>query len=76
MEKRVGILWRVSLLIIACVSLIIAVSNMTSLELPDIAKRILGIIDLLSEQIDSEGNLLRYGFRNSAKAAEQAREKL
>jgi len=48
MEKRVGILWRVSLLIIACVSLIIAVSNMTSLELPDIAKRILGIIDLLS----------------------------
>ena len=48
MEKRVRILWRVSLLIIACVSLIIAVSNMTSLELPDIAKRILGIIDLLS----------------------------
>ena len=48
MEKRVGILWRVSLLIIACVSLIIAVSNITSLELPDIAKRILGIIDLLS----------------------------
>ena len=35
-------------MIIACVSLIIAVSNMASLELPDIAKRILGIIDLLS----------------------------
>ena len=48
MEKRVGILWRVSLLFIACVTLIIAVSNMASLELPDIAKRILGIIDLLS----------------------------
>ena len=48
MEKRVRILWRVSLLIIACVSLIIAVSNMASLELPDIAKRVLGIIDLLS----------------------------
>ena len=48
MEKRVGILWRVSLFIIACVSLIIAVSNMASLELPDIAKRVLGIIDLLS----------------------------
>ena len=30
--------------------------------------------DLLSEQIDSEGNLLRYGFRNSAEAAEQARK--
>ena len=48
MEKRVRILWSVSLFIIACVSLIIAVSNMASLELPDIAKRILGIIDLLS----------------------------
>ena len=48
MEKKVRILWRVSLLFIACVTLIIAVSNMASLELPDIAKRILGIIDLLS----------------------------
>lgn len=35
-------------MIIGCVSLIIAVSNMASLELPDIAKRVLGIIDLLS----------------------------
>ena len=48
MEKKVRILWSVSLLIISCVSLIIAVSNMASLELPDIAKRVLGIIDLLS----------------------------
>ncbi|MBQ1518274.1 MAG: hypothetical protein IIZ53_00290 [Ruminococcus sp.] len=48
MEKKVRILWSVSLLFIACVTLIIAVSNMASLELPDIAKRILGIIDLLS----------------------------
>lgn len=48
MDKKVRILWSVSLLIIACVTLIIAVSNMTSLELPDIAVRILGILDLLS----------------------------
>ena len=48
MEKKIRILWSVSLLIIGCVSLIIAVSNMASLELPDIAKRVLGIIDLLS----------------------------
>ena len=48
MEKKNRILWSVSLLIITCVSLIIAVSNMASLELPDIAKRVLGIIDLLS----------------------------
>lgn len=48
MEKKIRILWSVSLLIISCVSLIIAVSNMASLELPDIAKRVLGIIDLLS----------------------------
>ena len=48
MEKKIRILWSVSLLIITCVSLIIAVSNMASLELPDIAKRVLGIIDLLS----------------------------
>lgn len=48
MEKKVRILWSVSLLIIGCVSLIIAVSSMTSLELPDIAMRILGILDLLS----------------------------
>ena len=48
MEKKIRILWSVSLLIITCVSLIIAVSNMASLELPDIAKRVLGIVDLLS----------------------------
>ncbi len=48
MEKKIRILWSFSLLIITCVSLIIAVSNMASLELPDIAKRVLGIIDLLS----------------------------
>ena len=48
MEKKIRILWSVSLLIITCVSLIIAVSNMASLELPDIAKRVLGILDLLS----------------------------
>ena len=48
MEKKVRILWSASLLIIACVTFIISVSNMASLELPDIAKRIVGIIDLLS----------------------------
>lgn len=48
MEKKIRILWSVSLLIITCVTLIIAVSYMASLELPDIAKRVLGIIDLLS----------------------------
>ena len=48
MEKKVRILWSVSLLIIGCVSFIIAVSNMASFDLPDIAKRVLGIIDLLS----------------------------
>ncbi len=48
MEKKVRILWSVSLMIIGCVSLIIAVSSMASLELPDIAERVLGIIDLIS----------------------------
>ncbi|MBP0974369.1 MAG: hypothetical protein J5851_10730 [Oscillospiraceae bacterium] len=48
MEKKIRIIWSISLLIISCVTLVIVVSDWTSLELPDMAKRVLGIINLLA----------------------------
>ena len=48
MEKKIRIIWSISLLIISCVTLVIVVSDWTSLELPDMAKRGLGIINLLA----------------------------
>lgn len=48
MEKKYRTLWSVSLLLISCITLIIVISNMASLELPDMVKRVLGVIDLLA----------------------------
>ncbi len=40
-------LWSVSLLVISCTSLILAICNLASIELPDLVKRILGVVILL-----------------------------
>ena len=48
MQNNLRKLWGISLLIISCVSLAISISNLVSVELPDMLKRILGIIILLA----------------------------
>ncbi len=48
MDKKYRIMWTASLMAISCITIIIAVCNMTSIELPDIVTRILGAVDLIS----------------------------
>ncbi|MBO6232152.1 MAG: hypothetical protein J6O50_16450, partial [Ruminiclostridium sp.] len=48
MDKTYRLLWTVSLLIISCITIGITACNLISIDLPDIATRILGIIDLLA----------------------------
>jgi len=45
--KKNKLIWTVSLLIIAFATIILAVSNIGGMELPDTAVRIIGIIDLV-----------------------------
>ena len=45
--KKNKLIWAVSLLIIAFATIILAVSNIGGMELPDTAVRIIGIIDLV-----------------------------
>ena len=47
-SKKVNAMWSISLLIIGVVTFILAGANVIGLELPDIAVRILGIIDLIA----------------------------
>lgn len=46
-ERGLRKLWSVSLLVISCTSLVLSVSNLASIELPDLVKRILGVVGLL-----------------------------
>lgn len=46
-ERGLRKLWSVSLLVISCISLILAICNLVSIELPDLVKRILGVLILL-----------------------------
>ena len=48
MQNNLRRLWGISLVIISCVSLISAICNLVSVELPDMLKRILGIAILLA----------------------------
>ena len=48
MEKRNNLLWSLSLLVIGIATVILAGSNIIGIELPDIAVRIIGVIDLIS----------------------------
>ena len=47
-SKKVNAMWSISLLIIGVSAFILAGANVIGLELPDIAVRILGIIDLIA----------------------------
>lgn len=46
MDKKNTRLWCLSLLIISIVTVIWAVCNMIGLELPDVAVRIMGVLDI------------------------------
>ena len=47
-SKKVNAMWSISLLIIGIVTFILAGANVIGLELPDIAVRILGMIDIIA----------------------------
>ncbi len=48
MDNRLRKIWGISLLVISCAALILAISNLTSAQLPDMVLRILGAICLLA----------------------------
>lgn len=48
MKKKNELLWSISLIVIGLATLILAGSNVIGIELPDIAVRILGIVDLIA----------------------------
>lgn len=47
-SKKINIMWSVSLIIIGVATIILAGANIIGIELPDIAVRILGVLDLAS----------------------------
>ena len=48
MEKKLRKIWAVSLLILSCASLVVAISNIASYKLPDVAKWIILVVDLVA----------------------------
>ncbi|MBQ7009239.1 MAG: hypothetical protein IJN05_08510 [Ruminococcus sp.] len=48
MKKRSDLLWSMSLLVIGIATVILAGSNIVGIALPDIAVRIIGVIDLIA----------------------------
>lgn len=48
MKKKNNLMWGLSLMIIGIATIILAGSNIIGIELPDIAVRITGIIDLIA----------------------------
>ena len=48
MKKRNDLLWSMSLLVIGIATVILAGSNIVGIALPDIAVRIIGVIDLIA----------------------------
>lgn len=46
--KKMPVLWSVSLLTISVVTLVIAFSNIFGVELPDVLKIVLGVIDIIA----------------------------
>ena len=48
LDKRNNLLWSLSLLVIGIATVILAGSNIIGIELPDIAVRIIGVIDLIA----------------------------
>ncbi|SEK80385.1 hypothetical protein [Ruminococcus albus] len=47
MDKKLRKIWSVSLLILSCASLVVAISNIASFELPDVVKWIILAIDVV-----------------------------
>lgn len=47
-SKKINIMWSVSLIIIGVATIILAGANIIGIDLPDIAARILGVLDLAS----------------------------
>lgn len=48
MKKKNDLIWGFSLIIIGAATIILAGSNVIGLKLPDIAVRIIGIVDLVA----------------------------
>lgn len=48
MKKTNDLMWSLSLLIIGVATVILAGSNVIGIELPDVAVRIIGIVDLIA----------------------------
>ena len=48
MKKKNDLLWSLSLMVIGILTFILAGSNIVGIELPDVAVRVLGIIDLIA----------------------------
>ena len=48
MKKKNDLVWSISLMVIGFATLILAGSNIVGIELPDVAVRILGIVDLIA----------------------------
>lgn len=48
MKKKNDLVWSISLLVIGIATLILAGTNIVGIELPDVAVRILGIVDLIA----------------------------
>ena len=47
-SKIINIIWSISLLVTGIATIILAGANIVAIELPDIAVRVLGVIDLVS----------------------------
>lgn len=47
-SKKVNIAWLISLFVICIATILIAVTNIVGIELPDIVIRILGVLELIS----------------------------
>lgn len=48
MKKKNDLVWSISLLVVGLASLILAGTNIVGIELPDVAVRMLGVVDLIA----------------------------
>ena len=48
MKKKNDLVWSISLMLIGIATFILAGANVVGIELPDVAVRILGIVDLIA----------------------------
>lgn len=62
-SKKVNAMWSISLLIIGVATFILAGANVVGLELPDIAIRILGMMDIIALPVLGSSTVKK--FRNS-----------